>query len=213
MGDTPRRDAPKPGLLTRRSLLHLSGAVIASTVLAPRSALAAIASRPDRSLQLHLAHTGETFAGTYWAEGHYIPEAINQISELMRDQHTDEVLAIDPRLLDVMHALQRQFGARQPIDVVCGYRSAETNKLLREEGERGVAKHSYHITGQAVDVRLRDGNLRQLYNAARALGAGGVGYYGHAHFVHVDVGEVRHWEIGGGAPSHPHSRRHSTRRS
>jgi uncharacterized protein YcbK (DUF882 family) len=215
MGDTPRRDAPISSLLTRRSLLHLSGAAVASSILAPLPALAAIASRPERSLQLHLAHTGETFAGKYWVEGHYIPEAVRSISELMRDQHTDQVRPMDPRLLDLLHTLQSQSGIRQPIEVVCGYRSAATNALLREEGERGVAKHSYHITGQAVDVRLRDGNLRQLYNAARALGAGGVGYYGHAHFVHVDVGEVRHWEIGG-APTHsirPRSRPRSTRQS
>jgi uncharacterized protein YcbK (DUF882 family) len=215
MGDTPRREAPKSGILSRRSLLHLSGAAIASTVLAPLPALAAIASRPERSLQLHLAHTGETYTGTYWAEGFYIPEAVRRISELMRDQHTDQVRPMDPHLLDLLHALQHQPGIRQPIEVVCGYRSAATNALLREEGERGVAKHSYHITGQAVDVRLKDGNLRQLYNAARALGVGGVGYYGRAHFVHVDVGEVRHWEIGGATPIHPRSRPrlHPARRS
>jgi uncharacterized protein YcbK (DUF882 family) len=215
MGDTTRRDAPNSGLLSRRSLLRLSGAAIASSVLAPLPALAAIATRPERALQLHLAHTGESYTGTYWAEGHYIPEAVRSIAELMRDQHTDQVRPMDPRLLDLLHALQLQPGICQPIEVLCGYRSAATNALLREEGERGVAKHSYHITGQAVDVRLPDGNLRQLYNAARALGAGGVGYYGHAHFVHVDVGEVRHWEIGS-APIHsirPRSRPHSTRRS
>ena len=212
MGDTPRRNAPTSVFLSRRSLLRLSGAAIAGAALAPFPALAAIAPRSDRSLQLHLAHTGETFAGPYWANGHYIPDAVSQISELMRDQHTDQVLAIDPRLLDVLHALQYQF-PHQPIEVVCGYRSPETNALLREEGERGVAKHSYHITGQAVDVRLPSGNLRQLWHAARALNAGGVGYYARAHFVHLDVGEVRHWEIGTATPSRSHSRSHLTRRS
>ena len=207
MGDEERRLAPASGFFSRRNLLRLAGGTIAATALTPLPALAAINARPDRSLRLHLAHTGETFTGTYWAEGSYVPDAVRSISELMRDQHTDQVLAIDPKLLDLMHVLQRQLG-RETLEVVCGYRSPETNRLLREEGERGVAKHSYHITGQAVDLRLKDGNLRQLYHAALALQAGGVGYYGHAHFVHVDVGEVRHWEIGTSSNPRPHARPH-----
>jgi uncharacterized protein YcbK (DUF882 family) len=196
MGDTERRNAPGSFILNRRRLLHLGGAMAASAALAPPPAFAAIAAHPDRSLQLRLAHTGETFAGTYWSQGQYIPDALGRIGTLLRDQHTDQVKAIDPRLLDLLHALKRQLGMTQPYEVVCGYRSPETNRLLREEGKR-AAKHSLHITGQAVDVRFHDRNLRQVYDAARALRAGGVGYYGRAQFVHLDVGEVRHWESGG----------------
>jgi uncharacterized protein YcbK (DUF882 family) len=209
MGDAERRDAPGMLIVNRRRLLCLGSAIAASAALAPLSTFAAIAAHPDRSLQLRLAHTGEIFAGTYWSQGQYIPDALGRIGTLLRDQHTDQVKAIDPRLLDLLHALRHQLGMTQPFEVVCGYRSPETNRLLREEGKR-AAKHSLHITGQAVDVRFHDRNLRQVYDAARALRAGGVGYYGRAEFVHLDVGEIRHWEAGGGV-TRPRSRPHQTR--
>ena len=57
----------------------------------------------------------------------------------------------------------------------------------------GVAKHSYHMQGKAIDIRLPGYDLEKLHQAALALKAGGVGCYTSSNFIHVDVGPVRHW--------------------
>jgi uncharacterized protein YcbK (DUF882 family) len=211
MGDAARRGAYYSFNISRRSVLRAAGTLIAGASLAPAEALAAIARGPDRRLNLQIAHTGETFRDVYWSEGQYVPDAMGQIDALLRDRHCDSIMAMDPRLLDLLNMLQRQVGPERPFEVVSAYRTQETNQLLREEGIH-AAKHSYHITGQAVDVRVPDVSLRQLYNSARALKAGGVGYYPRAHFVHLDVGDVRHWE-GSPAQVTPRPRHHhQTRR-
>jgi uncharacterized protein YcbK (DUF882 family) len=88
--------------------------------------------------------------------------------------------------------LQRRLDTRLPFEVLSGYRSPETNRALRLES-RGVAKNSLHTKGMAVDIRVQDRDLRQVWRAASSLQAGGVGYYPRAGFIHLDVGEVRSW--------------------
>ena len=73
-----------------------------------------------------------------------------------------------------------------------GYRSPRTNAALRHV-TTGVAEHSLHIQGQAIDVRLTSAKTTALRDAAKALGAGGVGYYAESNFVHIDTGPVRSW--------------------
>jgi len=64
--------------------------------------------------------------------------------------------------------------------------------MLRGASE-GVAQHSLHIEGWAIDIRVPGRDLAVLRRAALALEAGGVGYYPRSDFVHVDVGRVRTW--------------------
>ncbi|HLJ64642.1 MAG TPA: DUF882 domain-containing protein, partial [Stellaceae bacterium] len=94
-----------------------------------------------------------------------------------------------------------------PFHVISGYRSEETNEMLASE-HRGVAPNSYHLQGMAIDVRLPGRNLSVLRRAAMAQRGGGVGYYPHSHFVHIDVGPVRHWEP---RPGHRRPRSHHHR--
>jgi len=196
MQQTRARASSGPVDSTRRSLLKLGAAAALSTtfptILLPKTSVAAIARTPERRLHLHLAHTGEIFDGIYWSRGHYVNEAMSEINRLFRDRHNAEVIAIDPKLLDTLAALRKRLETRTPFEVVCGYRSPETNEALYEEGEH-VAKNSYHIKGMAVDIRCRDRDLHHLYRAAKSLRSGGVGYYGRAKFIHVDVGAVRTW--------------------
>lgn len=56
-----------------------------------------------------------------------------------------------------------------------------------------MARHSYHLSSKAIDVFLPTRELGDLRRAGLALGAGGVGYYPRAGFVHLDVGPVRTW--------------------
>ena len=174
----------------RRDVLKVAGAIAMGTLFnAPK----AIASRPpDRALTLYSIHTGEQVVVEYCAGGGYQLDALQTVNRLLRDHHTDQVHAIDPRLLDQLFVLRHQLGTRAPYHVVCGYRSPETN--AREHRlRRGVATNSLHVEGRAVDVFLPDRDLEQLRTAALALGAGGVGYYPQSGFVHLDTGAARTW--------------------
>jgi len=117
---------------------------------------------------------------------------MREIEHLMRDYRTGTVHAIDRRLIDIVYHLNRMLGSHRPVEVISGYRSPQTNAFLRATTD-GVAQNSYHMRGQAIDLRLPGHSLSQLRRAALSLRAGGVGYYPASNFVHVDTGPVRHW--------------------
>lgn len=151
---------------------------------------AADAAAADRALRLYVPHLDESFAGSYWAAGDYLRDALAQISWLMRDPSQDEAMPIDPSLLDTLHALNAVLDYERPLEVLSGYRSPETNRALRREG---AAKNSLHLEGKVVDVRIPGLRFSHAIRAAVELGAGGVGAYPHQHFLHLDTGPVRRW--------------------
>lgn len=144
----------------------------------------------DRKLALYNENTGETVRATFWAGGDYVLEELESIQWLLRDHHVDEMRAIDLKLLDVMFALQTKLEADEPLHILSAYRTERTNAKLRGIYD-GVALNSFHIKGQAVDVRLPGRRKRELYRAARALKAGGVGSY--RGYIHIDTGPIRAW--------------------
>ena len=160
------------------------------------TSLASTASK--YSLKLHNMHTGESLDIVYKIGGEYLPEALEKLNYFLRDRHTADVSDYDPKEFDVLHGLLTKL--RRPngvIDVVCGYRTPETNAALRQDSpQTGVAEHSQHMEGRAIDLRVPGVSTAQLRNAALSLHAGGVGYYPKSQFVHVDVGPVRTWSFG-----------------
>jgi len=175
----------------RRSFLKSSVAVASSLAL-PALARAAVAAPHERSLRFYNTHTGETLRTMFWAEGQFVPEALQDINHLLRDHRNDKVGAIDPELMLLLDRVSSQFSNHEVIHVISGYRSPETNRMLAE-ASGGVAKHSMHIEGKAIDVRIPGRELERLHKAALALKSGGVGYYPTSQFVHMDTGRVRHW--------------------
>lgn len=145
-----------------------------------------------RVLHFDHTHTGETLAVEYFQRGRYQPDALAAVNHLLRDFRTGDEHAIDPALLDVLFALRQQVEGRQPFAIISGYRSPKTNAALRARSE-GVAAHSLHMEGRAIDIRVADVPLATLRRSALALGRGGVGYYPASNFVHVDTGRVRAW--------------------
>ena len=145
-----------------------------------------------RSLAFDNLHTGERLRTIYWADGQYLPDSLAEIDHLLRDFRTDETKGIAPDLLDLLCTITGRLGTSQPIQLISGYRSPATNAQLHARSSE-VAKHSLHMDGMAADIRIPGHNLTQLRNAAMSLRAGGVGFYPHSDFVHVDVGQVRHW--------------------
>lgn len=162
-----------------------------ATLAASAFARPALAAAPRRLDFQHL-HTGERLRVDYHDGRDYQPDALAAVNRLLRDFRSGEVGAIDPALLDVLHALARLTGSAAPFQIISGFRSPDTNAALRRRSD-GVAERSLHLTGRAVDIRVAGVALAQLRGAALSLRAGGVGYYPGSDFVHVDTGRVRAW--------------------
>ena len=145
-----------------------------------------------REVAVHNLHTGESISAIYFDRGAYVPDALAAMNHVMRDFRTGETHEMSPQLFDLWHTIRDVTESRQPFQIISGYRSPETNAMLRETSS-GVAQNSYHMRGMASDIRLEDVQLAHLRTAALAIGRGGVGYYPSSDFVHVDIGPVRHW--------------------
>jgi uncharacterized protein YcbK (DUF882 family) len=150
-------------------------------------------------LRLHQMHTNENIDVVYRVGSMYIPTALDQLNQFLRDYRTDTVKDYDPREFDTLHALMAKLNKPNGvIDIVCGYRTPFTNAMLRRKSaETGVAEHSQHMVGKAIDIRVPGVTTKKLRDTALSLDAGGVGYYPKSQFVHVDVGPVRQWSFGG----------------
>jgi uncharacterized protein YcbK (DUF882 family) len=150
------------------------------------------------SLRMSNLHTGENLDVVYRVGNVYIPEALEKLNYFLRDHNTQDVVHYEPKEFDVLHAMMSRLGRPDGlIDIVCGYRTPETNAALRRNSPRtGVAEHSQHMEGHAIDIRVPGVSTTALRNAALSLRAGGVGYYPVSQFVHVDVGPVREWVFG-----------------
>jgi uncharacterized protein YcbK (DUF882 family) len=179
----------RPGGVSRRRFLGLGLAAVATVYGRP---VWALPSQGERRLGFYSLHTGESFDGPYWVGGAYVPEQLADIRRILRDFRTGEEHDIDRNLLDLLVGLRGRLETTERIQIISGYRSPKTNAMLHEES-RGVATHSYHLKGMAIDIRIPDRHLAAVRDTARSMAQGGVGYYPASDFVHVDVGPVRHW--------------------
>jgi uncharacterized protein YcbK (DUF882 family) len=176
-------------MIDRRRFVTTVAAAIRVVAL-PRTALAA--SDPVRCLKFDHTHTGEKLTVEYARGDHYFPDALAAVNHLLRDFRNGDVHTIDRDLLDLLHRLTELTETSRPFQVISGYRSPVTNSMLRSKSE-GVAAHSLHLRGMAIDIRLGDVPLPRLRDAVLAAARGGVGYYPASNFVHVDTGRVRRW--------------------
>ena len=147
----------------------------------------------EHRLLLYNTHTAERIDIVYRRGDQYIPTALAKLDYFLRDHQTRDVRHFDPRLYDILSDLTLSIGhPGGEIDIVCGYRTPSTNESLRAH-TTGVAKNSLHIQAEAIDLRMPGINTLKLRQAALALRRGGVGYYPHSDFIHVDTGRVRQW--------------------
>lgn len=158
------------------------------------SATAGAASAETRSLKFYHLHTHEKAEIVYKRNGRYVPEGLKKINYILRDWRRNEPVKMDPRLLDLVWEAYRESGATSYIQVICGYRAPATNSMLRSRS-RGVAQKSQHMLGKALDFYIPGVPLKTLRNIGLKMQGGGVGYYpsSGSPFVHMDVGNVRHW--------------------
>jgi uncharacterized protein YcbK (DUF882 family) len=172
------------------SLISLGGPLAKSQALSSQSPAGEV---EGHLLLLYNTHTGERIKIVYRQGETYIPGALAKLDYFLRDHRTGGVRHFDPRLYDILSDLAASVGRPgEEIDIVCGYRTPATNESLRAS-TAGVAKNSLHIQARAIDLRVPGIDTLTLRRAALVLSRGGVGYYPHSGFVHVDTGRVRQW--------------------
>jgi uncharacterized protein YcbK (DUF882 family) len=145
-----------------------------------------------KTLAFEHTHTGEKLKVTYFERGNYIKDALQEINYLLRDFRTDDIHPIDTALLDQLFDLKQTLDLNKPFHIISGYRSPFTNARLRKHSH-GVAEHSFHLQGRAIDIRVARVPAKTIRNAALAMAQGGVGYYPRNNFVHLDSGRFRTW--------------------
>lgn len=177
--------------MARRSFV-LGFTIPVGMALVGLSGRAAQAAGRERSILLHHCHTGEMLKTVYFADGRYQAEALKAATHHLRDWRDNTQLPIDPTVLDLLWSLRAKLQTTAPIQVYCGYRSPETNAMLRRT-RHGAARNSLHMRGKAVDLYVEGRPLRTVRAAAVSLRGGGVGYYPRSGFVHVDTGDIRYW--------------------
>lgn len=145
-----------------------------------------------RSLSLVNVNTNESLTVTYWADGSYRREALNQLNHFLRDSQNGQQTEMDPMLFDVLWHTMNTVGYHGTVEVLSAYRSPETNAWLASVS-RGVARDSQHMNGNAMDIRFPGEPVFKIRQAARSLQMGGVGFYPRSGFVHLDTGPIRYW--------------------
>lgn len=166
----------------------------------PTQGLARFHAVPTDEFRLRLRHlhTGESIDVAYRRGDAYLESGIAMLNHFLRDSRTNEDAHYDVKEFDLLHSIMGILHRpNSTIEIICGYRSPQSNEYLRTLGEAtGVAEHSQHILSKAIDLRVPGVGTRHLRDVALSLGLGGVGYYPLSHFVHVDVGPVRQWSFG-----------------
>jgi len=179
--------------MTRRGLLRAFAATAITAAPVMANATGLLRGAGDiRRLRMYNGRAGESIDMVYWVEGEYIRPALEEIDFFMRDWRNNQTHRIDPRAVDIMTAAHNLLDTNEPYTLLSGYRSPETNAMLRNRSS-GVARNSLHMRGEAADLRLSSRTVTQIFDAARACNAGGVGRYARSNFVHMDCGDVRAW--------------------
>ena len=154
----------------------------------------AVAEGDTRTLSFHHVHTGEDITVTFKRDGRYDEAALKKLDWFMRDWRKEQETHMDPHLFDLLWEVNRDVGGKEPIQVICGYRSPGTNAMLRRRSN-GVAQFSQHINGNAIDFYIPGVPLAAVRAEGLRLQLGGVGFYptSGSPFVHMDTGTIRHW--------------------
>ena len=176
----------------KRALARLFAApMLLGFAVCPSSTESAVANGDTRTIVLTDSHTNESGSFTYMVDGVYDQATLDKLNWFLRDWRLNEPTKMDPKLFDIVWEVYRESGSKLPIDVLSGYRSPQTNAMLRRRS-RQVAKYSQHMEGKAMDARFQDVDTATIRDIAMRMEAGGVGFYPGA-WVHIDSGDVRYW--------------------
>jgi len=154
----------------------------------------AAALNETRTLSFHHTHSDEDLTVTFKRDGRYDEEALKKLNHYLRDWRNQDETVMDRHLFDILWEVYRDVDGKKPIQIISSYRSPATNAMLRRRSS-GVARHSQHMLGHAMDFSIPDVPLEQIRYAGLRLQRGGVGFYptSGSPFVHLDTGNIRHW--------------------
>ncbi|MFT3729916.1 MAG: DUF882 domain-containing protein [Hyphomicrobium sp.] len=181
-------------MAARRSGLVFGAFALILSVCLNADKMTAAGQPDERVISFYHIHTEERLTVVYKRNGKYIPEAMQKINYIMRDWRKNQIKEIAPATIDLAWEMHEELGSKEPINIICGYRSAATNEMLRET-VGGQAKFSQHITGKAIDITFPDIPLKKMRYSALIRERGGVGYYptSGVPFIHIDTANVRMW--------------------
>jgi uncharacterized protein YcbK (DUF882 family) len=188
----PRRFARQASsVLTPLRALPCAGLAVLGLAISTSSLQTAVANGDTRTITFQHTHRDDSITVTFKRNGRYDEESLKKLNYFLRDWRNDDQTRMDPQLFDILWEVTREAGTEEPIRIVSSYRSPATNAMLRRRS-RGVAKFSQHMLGKAIDFNIANVSVEKLREIAMRLQRGGVGFY-PGSFVHVDVGNVRHW--------------------
>jgi uncharacterized protein YcbK (DUF882 family) len=167
------------------------GLAIFGLIISCDSLQTVVANGDTRSITLQHTHRDDAVTVTFKRNGRYDDDGLGKLNYFLRDWRNDEQTRMDPQLFDILWEVYREVDGKTPIRIVSSYRSPATNAMLRRRS-RGVAQFSQHMLGKAIDFNIEGVGVEELRVAGLRLQRGGVGFY-PGSFVHVDVGNVRHW--------------------
>jgi len=153
-----------------------------------------------RTLSVTRPQSGERANVLYWKDGEVIDSAYQELCHILRDVNGKAAAPIDPKLFEMLWSTQAfiaRYGIIQPLEILSGYRSPESNRRLREAGIP-AARQSLHMVGKAADIRIAKLNEEVLGGLIKSFRGGGVGYYYRSGprggWIHADTGLERTWK-------------------
>jgi uncharacterized protein YcbK (DUF882 family) len=180
---------------SRRSFLKKAAIFTGGAIISQSELFAS--SEAEKALKLRAIHQGKDYYAEFYEKDSYKISGLFEINKAFMDTRAQEITRIDIELINLLYEINLRVGIDKKFNIVSGYRTPQTNTWLRHQlGGQNVAKNSYHMKGQAVDIFVADVPLHKLRDIARSLKRGGVGYYPKKGFIHVDVGPERYWRRG-----------------
>jgi uncharacterized protein YcbK (DUF882 family) len=132
-------------------------------------------AKPTGDIWLHAENLGEEAqVNIYKKDGSFDDAALAKLDDLFRCRQTGEVRAVRPELYEQLSRIADHFGGKK-IELVSGFRFAERSS-------------SRHFHASAMDIRIKDVSIRDMYAYAESLDGGnmGIGIYPTSGFIHVD---------------------------
>ena len=177
-------------MLSRRNVLSglMTGLVAATAWSMPAAALNA----QRRTLHVRNIHTGERLELVYWANGKYLDKSLIAYDHLLRDHHLHRVMSIHPKVYDLLWILQTARHPAGAIEILSGYRSAATNRMLAYATD-GVAQHSYSRARRWTSASPAPRAPTLWPPPPRRSGSAAWAATGVR--PHLDTGPPRHWSV------------------
>jgi uncharacterized protein YcbK (DUF882 family) len=134
---TASRPPAKPSTQLQVRAARYGGFMIASPPPPPP-----LDTTSPRTLSLVNVHTDETLTVTYWSDGAYRRDALDDLNHFLRDSRESAQTEMDPLLFDVLWHTQMHVGFSGAVEVLSAYRSPEV-----VEGDRArTRRHSAPVS-------------------------------------------------------------------